>query len=543
MGYADPAQPSAGERVAAALRETVPVRKRDRMVERRRVVARVVDHAETVLERHRLGEYQVPAADLDAVGAGPFGGHVEEPLDDVHDLGPAGAAIGVGRRRVRLHGDGAGRNARRTVEAGRDLDSLDERNPRGRVGADVRDVGCPEGEHVPVVVEREFGVDHEVAGLIVGQHAFGAARGPLDRAPDPARRPQHQDLVDVERVPGAVGTADIADDHADLVVVDPQEFGELALVAVDAARGGDEREASVRAEAPEGRSRFHRDAGDPGQRRLERDDMRRVFEYRRRGFGVVDVGVDGDVRAVIGPEHRGIGPRRPLGIDGRRQRRIVHRHLLGDIPGALGGLGDDHGHGLADQARAIRGQRVVRRDIAVASVAVRERDVGRAREPEIVGNGAEPVGKPVGSGQHGEDVGVFGRRRRRDGADLGMGMRRDDEDGVRLPLGVVVVGVDPAAGEKPQVFLAPGRLADHRGHGQSPWAGRPGTRIVPVARGRRSAGPQDPAGPDPAAAGPVRAGGVMLLGAPICTSRGSGFRSTSRRRRFRRCGRAPPRNT
>ena len=70
----------------------------------------------------------------------PAGGEVDQPLHDEHDLGPAGAAVRRGRRRVRDDGAAVHRHGRHVVDGGRDRHALVERVERDGVGADVAGV-------------------------------------------------------------------------------------------------------------------------------------------------------------------------------------------------------------------------------------------------------------------------------------------------------------------------------------------------------------------------------------------------------------------
>ena len=66
-------------------------------------LAGVVDLAHRVGVGHLLGPDEVAPAQLDAVDAGLARGLVHQPLDGVDGLGPAGAAVGAGRRGVGQH--------------------------------------------------------------------------------------------------------------------------------------------------------------------------------------------------------------------------------------------------------------------------------------------------------------------------------------------------------------------------------------------------------------------------------------------------------
>ena len=115
-------RPSLGLEVGVAGR-------RQRLVERRLVVARVdVDlraaaggaEPRRVLVRELVGRDEVLAPDLGLVHADLVGEQVHRPLDDVRRLGPAGAAVGVDERGVRVDADDLGVDVRDLVAAGQD---------------------------------------------------------------------------------------------------------------------------------------------------------------------------------------------------------------------------------------------------------------------------------------------------------------------------------------------------------------------------------------------------------------------------------------
>ena len=64
-----------------------------------------------------FGRDQILAPQLDAVEAELGGGDVDQPLDRVRHLGPAGAAIGLRRHGVGEHRAGAQRRGRNVVGA------------------------------------------------------------------------------------------------------------------------------------------------------------------------------------------------------------------------------------------------------------------------------------------------------------------------------------------------------------------------------------------------------------------------------------------
>jgi hypothetical protein len=109
-------------------------------------------------------------------------------------------------------------------------------------------------------------------------------------------------------------------------------------------------------------------------------------------------------------------------------------------------------------------KRKMRRRVAFGAVPVLQRDIGWARKSEIVGNGAQPVGDPVGAGQNIDYSCGRPRRRYIDAPNFGMRMNGIQHEGLQLTVDVIVVGKLAPAGQQAKIFLAERRLADHGGH-------------------------------------------------------------------------------
>ena len=174
---------------------------RQRHVHAAREVAAVVGEHEPRLERHRGGRDQVPAPQLDRIDAELVRGDVDHALDRERRLGPAGAPIGPGGRGVGEHAGGlmwmAGvvytpatppmllvpGPALRWVRYAPTL-SVDRHAQR---------------QELPVPIERQLRGGDVVAAVLVGDEPFAAVRRPLHRPPQPARGPQHEDHLGIER--------------------------------------------------------------------------------------------------------------------------------------------------------------------------------------------------------------------------------------------------------------------------------------------------------------------------------------------------------
>jgi hypothetical protein len=126
-----------------------------------------------------------------------------------------------------------------------------------------------------------------------------------------------------------------------------------------------------------------------------------------------EVKVDGDVRSVVGEQHRGVVGQGGLGIDHHGQRVVVDDDQLAGVDSLAARLGDHSRHDVADEADDAAGQWRAgqrRRD---------HRETLHGLEVEVVG------------GVHADDA----RHRRRlacvDRLDAGVGHRRAYERNVK----------------------------------------------------------------------------------------------------------------
>ena len=99
-------------RLGGALGEAVPVGELEAFVHDLREFAAVVGDAGVVLVRHGARRDEVAPPDLDRIDADHVRGAVEQSLDQIGRFRPAGAAIGLQRRRVGEHGAPGGMHRR-----------------------------------------------------------------------------------------------------------------------------------------------------------------------------------------------------------------------------------------------------------------------------------------------------------------------------------------------------------------------------------------------------------------------------------------------
>src|SRR5262245_29488528 len=119
------------------------------------------------------------------------------------------------------------------------------------------------GEKAALLVERKLDARDQIASLVVAEKGLAALAYPLDRPPDPLRRPQHQREFREDRVLGSEIPADVVRDHANLLGLHAEHGGKLALLADDAAAAGvNEVTILLLVIAADRGARLHRHAGD-----------------------------------------------------------------------------------------------------------------------------------------------------------------------------------------------------------------------------------------------------------------------------------------
>ena len=157
------------DRDAAACRARAAARRRcgkpSQSAERKRAIhhslvfAAVIGHAERVAPTAvAFGAESCCAGAARPDRSRGRGREVDQPLDHVHRLGPAGAAIGIGARRVaHARRAPAVRAAGMRVEARNQLHALVEGHERGGVGADIADDGS-----LRIARNRALGIERKL---------------------------------------------------------------------------------------------------------------------------------------------------------------------------------------------------------------------------------------------------------------------------------------------------------------------------------------------------------------------------------------------
>ena len=239
-------------------------------------LAAVVLEEEPGVVGHGRRRHQVAQAQLEGIEPEIARGDVDQPLDDVGRLGPAGAAIGRVGHRVGEDAGDAGLDARDSVDAGDAADVVEEeQRPAREIAADVdREIDLQRQE-AAVGVHAQLGVDGDVAAVVVGEEAFPALRDPAHRAAELARGIEHEHVLGIGAALHAERAADILGHDADLIGRHLQQIGERAPQAVRALVRGMQHETAGLIDAAERAARLERERRNPRDVRGEPGDMGR----------------------------------------------------------------------------------------------------------------------------------------------------------------------------------------------------------------------------------------------------------------------------
>src|SRR5207249_3060123 len=231
---ADPEVAPVVARAALEVAKALVVDHRQRPVERRLVLARVVDEARRGAVRELLGADQVAPADLGRVEAARVRDGVHGPLEQVRRLRPPGAAIGGGGHRV-------GEDAGQLVARGRNAIGPGEEPPGEHagvwredfeIGAEVREGASAERQHGAVPGDCRFDVVDLAAPLRGREEILASREDELDRSPRAHSRPRAEGLVGIEADLASESAAHIGRDHADCGLGQSQDLGEAGPQAV-----------------------------------------------------------------------------------------------------------------------------------------------------------------------------------------------------------------------------------------------------------------------------------------------------------------------
>ena len=304
-----------------------------------------------------------------------------------------------------------------------------------------------------VGVERKLGMGEVVAGLIVGEEAFGPARDPSHRASEPPRRPGDNPFLRVELALVAEAAAHVGGDDAQRALGNAELLAHLAADVMGRLGRGIERElVGAGLGCGDEGARLDRRADQAIVDEIDRDRVRgRLQRLAHRGF-VAARPTKADIAGCRRMQLRRVPRLRRARIGDGGQRRVIDRDGLGRIRRLGNGFGDDRRHRFAHMPHRLAREREARRLGHGRTVTGTNRPQGPHRR--------HAVRRHVGAGEHGDHPGRGGRRRYVDGANARMRVRRTHEHAGERAGKLDVRDEAPAADEKAPIFHPAQRRAD-----------------------------------------------------------------------------------
>ena len=330
-----------------------------RLHERPVVLAGVVVLAGRSRVRERAGGDEVLPADLLGRLAQLGGDDVDQPLQVVGGLGPAGPAVGGHRRRV---GEHAGRLQ---VDVGELVDA--HAHAQREVGDEREDgIGADVGRHLhakradgAVVLHRRLEVGDLGPTVGGGHHVLDARLHPLERQPVVAGEGGQHHVLRVAAELHAEAAAHVGVDDPDEVLLDADDVGEVGAQGVGGlVRGPHDDAAGGRIGRGHARAGLHGDAAQPLADHPLLHHASGPGEDRV-GIALLDLVLVLDVLGRVGVQLGGAVGHGGEDVGHRRQRLPVDLHRVDAVVGSVVGVGHDGRHGLADVADDLGRQRPV----------------------------------------------------------------------------------------------------------------------------------------------------------------------------------------
>ena len=192
----------------------------ERLIERRRVVARVIFGAGCRVVRKVLGSDEVLPAQLDRIHVQLCRHAIDAALDGQHRFGSPGAAVGSSRRRVGEDGQALDADVGDPVAARCHVEDECRRYGRRRVqvGAHVGDVAQLQTSERPVPLCRQIDLNEHVAALRRGLNILAARRHPLHRSLQLQGEVSSHDVLGCGAALAAEAPPDVRGDHSHVVL-------------------------------------------------------------------------------------------------------------------------------------------------------------------------------------------------------------------------------------------------------------------------------------------------------------------------------------
>ena len=192
-----------------------------------------------------------------------------------------------------------------------------------------------ERQKAQFLVECQFEPRHVVAAVGVGHEGVGALGGPFDRAAELLRRPQHQDVLGVQKQLHAEPAADVAGHHPDAVFRDMEDaLGQQVAQEVRALGRAPQRVGVLAGIVfADGAARLHRIDDDAVVDKLDPDPVARLGHRPLDGGAVAQFPIEAEIAPHLVPHRRLARIERMGGVDGCGQRLVVDRDQLRGIAG------------------------------------------------------------------------------------------------------------------------------------------------------------------------------------------------------------------
>ena len=203
-------------------------------------------------------------------------------------------------------------------------------------------------------VERELGLAHAIAAVLVGQQRLAAVAGPFHRPPEFFCQPEDEPVLGVRPPLGAESAAHVFRHDADAVLGDAEDIaGQLLADAVRVLRVRVQRVALLACVvAAQRAARLHVLRMDAADRVRALHDVRGTGKCSRRCRLVADLEDVADVVRALVPHRRRARLRGPRGVGHRGEIAVVERNQFGRVARLHEGLRNDRGHRIAHKAHA-----------------------------------------------------------------------------------------------------------------------------------------------------------------------------------------------